>query len=60
MGETATDTEPTCLYCGRAIERLPRGGTRKRYCGNACRKNAWLDRKTVELNKLIRQLAGRL
>jgi len=48
-----------CPYCGKPLERKLRGGDRKRFCGAACRKQAWVDGKLAEIDRLVRELVGR-
>lgn len=37
----ATDTAPTCQYCGKEIQLTPGRGRPRKYCGDSCKQRAY-------------------
>ena len=50
---------PLCAFCVEPMERKPKGGRRKVYCSDKCRRDAWAQRKEEELLVIARSLWGR-
>jgi hypothetical protein len=44
---TAGRQTASCEQCGREYEPNPRGGTRQKFCGSACRHAAYVERKAA-------------